>query len=56
MSRLIRDRTADSVLETKFSGASGDREIFIFLDQLTMSRIGILCYKGLPYNISFASC
>ena len=28
--------------ETKFSGANGDREIFIFRVQLTMSRIGNL--------------
>ena len=28
--------------ETKFSGANGDREIFIFPVQLTTSRIGIL--------------
>ena len=26
--------------ETKFSGANGDREILIFPDQLTTSRIG----------------
>ena len=28
--------------ETKFSGAKGDRETFIFPDQLTTSRIGNL--------------
>ena len=28
--------------ETKFSGANGDRETFIFLVQLTTSRIGNL--------------
>ena len=33
MSRLARDGTAE--FETKFSGADGDREIFIFPVQLT---------------------
>ena len=30
--------------ETKFSGANGDREIFIFSVQLTTSRIGNLTW------------
>ena len=45
--------------ETKFSGANGDREIFIFPVQLTRSRIGnpqpypvdpYPCYMWWPYN------
>ena len=36
--------------ETKFSGADGDREIFIFSDQLTTCRIGNL--TGLIHIIS----
>ena len=35
--------------ETKFSGANGDREIFIFPVQLTTSRIGNLI-PGDPYS------
>ena len=35
-------------LETKFSGANGDREIFIFPVQLTRSRIGNLTRLILP--------
>ena len=51
MSRLTRDRTAEPVSrlpnpsrETKFSGANGDREIFVFPFpvQLITSRIGNL--------------
>ena len=42
MSRLTRDRTDNPSRETKFSGVSGDREIFIFPVQLTTSRIGNL--------------
>ena len=36
MGRLTRDGTAEP--ETKFSGANGDREIFVFLVQLTTRR------------------
>ena len=43
MSRLTQDGTAESVCETKFSGANGDREMFIFLVQLTTSRNWQLC-------------
>ena len=43
MSRLTRDGTTVNLSrETKFSGANGDREIFIFSVQLTTSRIGNL--------------
>ena len=35
--------------ETKFSGANGDREIFIFPVQVTTSRIGNLI-PGDPYS------
>ena len=40
--RLTRDGTADPSRETKFSGASTDRQIFISPVQLTTSRIGNL--------------
>ena len=40
MSRLTRDGTAEPVSRDQFSGANGDREIFIFPVQLTTSRIG----------------
>ena len=40
MSRLTRDGNPSR--ETKFSGTYGDRGIFIFLVQLTTSRIGNL--------------
>ena len=36
--------------ETKFSGAKGDREIFIFRVQLTTSRIGWQPYPVDPYS------
>ena len=39
MSRLTWDGTAEPSRETKFSGANGDREIFIFPVQLTTSSI-----------------
>ena len=42
MSRLTRDGTVKSVCDTKFPGANGDREKFIFPVQLTTSRIGNL--------------
>ena len=42
MSRLTRDGTVEPSRETKCSGANADREIFIFLVQLTTSRIGNL--------------
>ena len=43
MSRLTRDGTAEPLArETTFSGANGEREIFIFPVQLTTSRIGTL--------------
>ena len=46
MSRLTQDGTAEPVSrETRFSGASGDREIFSFPDQLTTSRIGNLTWS-----------
>ena len=41
MSRLTWDGTAEPH-ETKFSGADGDRGIFIFPVQLTTSRMGNL--------------
>ena len=42
MSRLTRDETAEPVSRDQiFSGANGDREILIFLVQLTTSRIGV---------------
>ena len=40
--RLTRDGTADPSRETKFSGASTDRQLFISPVQLTTSRIGNL--------------
>ena len=42
MTRLTRDGTAEAARETKFSGANGDGEIFIFPVQPTTSRIGNL--------------
>ena len=43
VSKLKRDGTADNLSrKTKFSGANGDREMFIFPVQLTTSRIGNL--------------
>ena len=39
MSRLTRDGTPEPVLRANFSGANGDKEILIFLLQLTTSRI-----------------
>ena len=43
MSRLTRDGTAELVSrDQKFPGANWDRELFIFLVQLTTSRIGNL--------------
>ena len=43
MSRLTRDGTAENPSrETRFSGANGDREMFIFPVQLTTSRVGNL--------------
>ena len=42
MSRLTRDGKPNPSRETKFSGANGDREMFIFPVQLTTSRIGNL--------------
>ena len=42
MSRLTPDGTSNPSHETKFSGANGGKEIFIFLVQLTTSRIGNL--------------
>ena len=43
MSRLTRDGTAEPVSrETRFSGANADREILVFLVQLTTSRINNL--------------
>ena len=42
MSRLTRDVRPKPSRETKFSGANGDREMFVFPVQLTMSRIGNL--------------
>ena len=44
MSRLARDRTAEPVRETKFSGANADRGIFLFSAQLTTNRIdNLIC-------------
>ena len=44
MSRVTPDGTAETnpSRAAKFSGANGDREIFIFPGQLTTSRIGNL--------------
>ena len=42
MSSLTRDGTAEPVSRDRFSGANGDKETFIFLVQLTKSRIGNL--------------
>ena len=43
MSGLTRDgRRPNPFRETKFSGANGDREIYIFSVQLTTSKIGNL--------------
>ena len=43
MNELTRDGTAEAVsCETKFSGANGDVEMFIFPVQLTTNRIGNL--------------
>ena len=42
MSRLTRDETAEPSRETKFSGANGDREIFVFSVRLTTSRVSNL--------------
>ena len=39
---MTRDGTAEPSRETKFSGANGDREIFILPVQLTTNRIGNL--------------
>ena len=38
--------------ETKFSGANGDREIFIFHVQLTSSRMGNITLLILTLNIA----
>ena len=42
MSRLTRDGMVEPSRDTKFPGANEDREIFIFLVQLTTSRVGSL--------------
>ena len=42
MSRLMRDKTANSARETNYLGANGDRETFISSVQMTTSRIGSL--------------
>ena len=42
MSRLTRDGTATRFRETKFSGTNADREILIFLVELTTCRLGNL--------------
>ena len=42
MSKLTRHGTAEPSSETEFSGASGDKEFFIFPVQLTTSRTGNL--------------
>ena len=46
MSRLTRDGTAEQSRETKFSGANGDKKIFVFPVQLTTSRIGTYSMYG----------
>ena len=51
MSRLTRDGTAEPSHETKFSGANGDGEIFIFPVQSTTSRIDNLTKLILPFAI-----
>ena len=45
-----RDCRTRLARETKFSGANGDREIFIFPVQLTTNRIGNLPYPVDPYS------
>ena len=42
MSRLTRDGTAEPVSRDQIQGANADREIFVFLLQVTTSRIGNL--------------
>ena len=42
MSRLTQDGIAETVRETKFSGANANREMFICPVQLTTCRIGNL--------------
>ena len=42
MSRLSGTRLPNPSRETQISAANGDREIFIFPDELTTSRIGNL--------------
>ena len=52
VSRLTPDGTAetDPSRETKFSGTNADREIFVFLVQLTTGRIGSLA--GLIHTLA----
>ena len=42
MRKLTRDGTTGPVSRDNFSGANGDRDIFIFLVQLATSMIGPL--------------
>ena len=55
MSRLTWDGAADPSRETKFSGANGDKDIFIFPVQLTTSRIGNLTQLVLTLAIYYMS-
>ena len=52
MSRLTRDGTTEPVLRDQILDANGDRNIFIFPDQLTTCRIGNL--TGLIHILSIA--
>ena len=47
---MTRDGTAEAVVRAQYSGASADREMFIFPVQLTTSRIGNLTYPVDPYS------
>ena len=50
MSRLTRDGTAEPVSRDQIPGANADREIFIFLLQVTTSRILAQPYPVDPYS------
>ena len=51
MSRLTRDGTAEPVSRDQISGANADKEMSIFLVQLTTSRIGDL--TGLIHTLLY---
>ena len=56
MSRLTRDGTAETSCETKYSGANGNREICIFLVQLTTSRMDNLTRLVLVLHVCVCVC